>query len=129
MTPILHLNDLQCFVVVYELRSFSRAADTMDTVQSQVSTRIQRLERFAGARLFARLPHGIRPNDKGDLFYQHAKRILSDVAELEIAVREPGAIVLHALPETRNQRLMSLSAEGDWICSARSMWFFAEHAD
>jgi len=91
MQPILHLNDLQCFVLVYELRSFSRAADTLDTVQSQISARIQRLERFTGARLFARLPHGIRPNDKGELLYQHAKRVLSNIAELETAVRQRDA--------------------------------------
>ena len=29
----LNLKDLQCFVVVYELRSFSRAAETLDTAQ------------------------------------------------------------------------------------------------
>ena len=128
MTPILHLNDLQCFVVVYELRSFSRAAESMDTVQSQVSTRIQRLERFAGTPLFARLPHGIRPNQKGDLFYAHAKRVLSDVAQLAIAVREPHAPAPPEPPATRNQQLLSLGAEGDWVGSARSMWYFAEHA-
>jgi|SoiMethySBSTD1v2_1073268.scaffolds.fasta_scaffold400000_2 DNA-binding transcriptional LysR family regulator len=129
MTPILHLNDLQCFVVVYELRSFSRAADTMDTVQSQVSTRIQRLERFAGTRLFARLPHGIRPNSKGDVFYGHAKRVLRDVAELEAAVRQGGGVAQPQTAATRNQQQLSLSPEGEWISSARSMWYFAEHAD
>ena len=130
MTPILHLGDLQCFVVVYELRSFSRAADSMDTVQSQVSTRIQRLERFAGTRLFARLPHGIRPNGKGEVFYQHAKRVLSDIAELETAVRQgPGGASPDDTPATRNQQQLSASTEGEWVCSARSMWYFAEHAD
>jgi DNA-binding transcriptional LysR family regulator len=128
VTPVLHLNDLQCFVLVYELRSFSRAADTMDTVQSQVSTRIQRLERFAGTRLFARLPHGIRPNGKGELFYQHAKRVLSDIAELETAVRHGPGGVPPSTPATRNQQQLSTSAEGEWIWSARSMWYFAERA-
>lgn|SRR5512137_301641 len=86
MTRILHLNDLQCFVVAYELGSFSRAADNLDTVQSQISTRIHRLESFAGVRLFARLPHGIQPSGAGETFYQHAKRILSGISELESAV-------------------------------------------
>jgi DNA-binding transcriptional LysR family regulator len=128
MTPMLHLNDLRCFVLVYELRSFSRAADTMDTVQSQVSTRIQRLERFAGTRLFARLPRGIRPNSKGDVFYQHARRVLSDVAELETAVRQGAGGLQPQTAATRNQQQLSLTAEGEWIWSARSMWYFAEHA-
>jgi DNA-binding transcriptional LysR family regulator len=87
MTRILHLNDLHCFVVAYELGSFSRAADNLDTVQSQISTRIHRLECFAGVRLFARLPRGIQPSDEGEAFYQHAKRILSSISELESAVR------------------------------------------
>jgi len=129
MTPVLHLGDLQCFVLVYELRSFSRAAESMDTVQSHVSTRIQRLERFAGMRLFARLPHGIRPNGEGDLFYQHAKRILSDIAELETAVRPGSAGAPFNNPATRNQQQFSARTEGEWVSSARSMWYFAEHAD
>jgi len=89
MTPILNLSDLQCFVLVYEQRSFTRAANVLDTSQSQVSARIQRLERFAGMPLFTRLPHGILPNRKGELLYEHAKRVLGNVSELETAVREP----------------------------------------
>ena len=127
MNPILHLNDLQCFVVAYELRSFSRAADAMNTVQSQVSTRIQRLERFAGTRLFARLPHGIRPNGHGDVLYQHAKRVLSEIAELETAVRQGAAGAQPVTAATRNQQQLTRGPEGEWIWSARSMWYFAEH--
>ena len=83
----LNLKDLQCFVVVYELRSFSRAAQTLDTAQSLVSSRIHRLEQFIGTSLFARLPHGIAPNTKGELLYQHAKRVLHNIEELETAFR------------------------------------------
>jgi DNA-binding transcriptional LysR family regulator len=72
---------------VYEVRNFSRAAETLDTVQSQISVRIQRLERFIGSPLFSRLPHGIAPNHKGELLYRHAKRVLSNIAELETAVK------------------------------------------
>ncbi|HYR36559.1 MAG TPA: LysR family transcriptional regulator [Burkholderiales bacterium] len=83
MDPILHIKDLRCFVSAYELRSFSRAADELDTVQSLISTRVQRLERFVGTRLFARLPHGIEPNEHGELVYRHAKKLLRNLAELE----------------------------------------------
>lgn len=82
-----HLRDLQCFVLVYELRSFSRTADALDTVQSQVSLRIQRLERFMESRLFVRLHRGAVPTTKGELLYRHAKRVLQDVADLETAVK------------------------------------------
>jgi DNA-binding transcriptional LysR family regulator len=87
MQQRLHLRDLQCFVLVYELRSVSRTADTLDTTQSQVSTRIHRLEQFVGSPLFARLPHGLAPNLKGEALYPHAKRVLGNLAELEAELR------------------------------------------
>ena len=83
---MLHLRDLHCFMQVYETRSFSKAADSLDTVQSLVSTRIQRLEEFIGGPLFVRLHRGVVSTDKGELLYRHAKRVLRDVAELESAV-------------------------------------------
>jgi DNA-binding transcriptional LysR family regulator len=83
----LHLRDLECFVLVYELRSVSRTADTLDTTQSLVSTRIHRLEQFVGTPLFARLPHGIAPNLNGEALYPHAKRVLHTLAELASAVK------------------------------------------
>jgi LysR family nitrogen assimilation transcriptional regulator len=90
---MLHLRDLHCFTLVYESRSFSRAADNLDTVQSMVSTRIQRLESFVGGQLFVRLHRGVVSTEKGEVLYQHAKRVLRDVAELESALRgEPGRV-------------------------------------
>jgi LysR family transcriptional regulator, transcriptional activator of the cysJI operon len=82
-----HFRDLQCFVTVYEQRSFSRAGAVLDMVQSQVSARIRRLEDFSETQLFVRLHRGIVPTRKGELLYQHAKRVLSDIAELEMAVK------------------------------------------
>jgi DNA-binding transcriptional LysR family regulator len=82
---VLHLRDLQCFVRVYERRSFSRAADELDTVQSQVSARICRLEQMLGTPLFVRLHRGVVPTDRGDLAYQYAQRVLQEVGELETA--------------------------------------------
>ena len=88
---MLHLRDLYCFTLVYEARSFSKAADSLDTVKSLVSTRIQRLEQFIGAPLFVRLHRGVVSTDKGELLYHHAKRVLQDVAQLESAFRERDA--------------------------------------
>lgn len=95
---MLHLRDLHCFVLVYELHSFSRTADSLDTVQSMISTRIQRLEQFIGAPLFLRLRRGVLPTRKGDQLYQHAKRVVRDIAELESAVKLPEAIPLPSAP-------------------------------
>jgi LysR family nitrogen assimilation transcriptional regulator len=84
---MLQLKDLQCFVSVYEMGGFGRAADVLDTVQSQVSMRIHRLEIAVGAPLFERLHRGIKPTAKGELLYRHAKRVLREVGELESALK------------------------------------------
>jgi DNA-binding transcriptional LysR family regulator len=86
-----HLRDLQCFESVYEQRSFSRAANALDTVQSQVSLRIRRLERSLASLLFVRLHRGVVPTRQGELLHRHATRVLQDVADLETAVRDRSA--------------------------------------
>ena len=81
------LKDLRCFVAIYELGGFARAAKALNTVQSSVSARIKRLERLLGGSLFERKHRCIAPTSKGELLYQHAKRVLSQVGELETALK------------------------------------------
>lgn len=84
---MLDLKDLRCFVAVYELRGFARAAADLNTVQSNVSTRIRKLEEEIGAPLFERLHRSIRPTPRGEIMYRYATRVLAEVLELETAVR------------------------------------------
>lgn len=88
---MLQLKDLQCFIAVYDSRGFGRAADILDTVQSQVSIRISRLERAIGAPLFERLHRGIRPTAKGELLYRHARRVFREMEDLETALKDRNA--------------------------------------
>lgn len=85
---MLDLKDLRCFVNVYELKGFARAAVQLNTVQSNVSARIRKLEDEIGAPLFERLHRSIRPTAKGDIMYGYATRVLTDMSELEAAMRE-----------------------------------------
>lgn len=80
------IKDLRCFVTVYDLRGFARAARALDTVQSNVSARILKLERLIGAPLFVRRHRSIAPTEKGDLLYLHAQRVLAEMGELESVV-------------------------------------------
>lgn len=88
---MLQLKDLECFLAVYESGGFSRAADLLDMVQSQVSVRMRRLEKTVGAPLFERLHRGIRPTNKGELLYRHAKRVFRELGELETALKDRDA--------------------------------------
>lgn len=85
---MLDLKDLRCFVSVYERRGFARAAVELSTVQSNISTRIRKLEEEIGALLFERLHRSIRPTPKGEILYRYATRVFAEISELEAAVRE-----------------------------------------
>ena len=84
---MLELKDLRFFVAVYEEGSFTKAASRLATVQSAVSDRIRRLERDLGAPLFLRYHRAITPTQKGKLLHDHAKRVLVQVGDLEMAIR------------------------------------------
>jgi len=88
---MLQLKDLECFVATYESGGFGRAANVLNTAQSHVSARIQRLEVAIGGQLFERLHRRIRPTKKGDVLYRHAKGVLRSINELQVAMKAQDA--------------------------------------
>ena len=91
LRPILKLKDLEYFVATYESGGFGRAENILNTAQSHVSARIQRLEEAIRGELFERLHRRIRPTKKGDLLYRHAKSVLRSINELQVAMKEQDA--------------------------------------
>ena len=81
------IKDLRYFVAVYEERGFARAGVLLDTVQSNVSARIRRLELFLDVQLFERRRRGVVVTEKGEKLYRHAKRVIALVEETPAAVR------------------------------------------
>ncbi|MFP6561012.1 LysR family transcriptional regulator [Paraburkholderia sp. B3] len=75
MTPTLDLDAVRAFVLVAELRSFTRAADALDTTQSAVSLKLKRLERHLERQLLERTPRVVRLSADG-LAFLHAARDL-----------------------------------------------------
>jgi DNA-binding transcriptional LysR family regulator len=71
------LRQLEIFVKVAELKSFSRAADALSLTQPTVSEHIRALEDEVGVRLLDRLGRGAAPTRAGDLLLGHARRILA----------------------------------------------------
>ena len=89
---MLDLRDLRYFVAVYEARGFGRAAVALKVAQSNVSTRVLRLERMIGAPVFERRHRTIAPTPRGELLYRHAIRVLCEVEELETSLLRIEAI-------------------------------------
>ena len=70
------IRDLQCFIKVCELESFSLAADELYMTQSSVSKSIIKLEKELDVKLFTRLHHGIRMTEAGEFLYARLAEML-----------------------------------------------------
>jgi DNA-binding transcriptional LysR family regulator len=71
------LRRLEVFCKVYELKSFSRAAEASLLSQPTVSGHIRYLEDLLEVRLLDRLGREVAPTRAGELLYGYARRILS----------------------------------------------------
>jgi DNA-binding transcriptional LysR family regulator len=72
----LDLEAVQAFVLVADLKSFTRAAEAMDTTQSAVSVKIKRLEEDLGRRIIERTPRLVRLSSEGATFLGPARELL-----------------------------------------------------
>ena len=63
----LDIEAVQAFVLTADLKSFTRAAEALDTTQSAVSLKIKRLEDGIGRRLLERTPRQVRLSADGSL--------------------------------------------------------------
>jgi DNA-binding transcriptional LysR family regulator len=73
----LDLEAVQAFVLTADLKSFTRAAEAMDTTQSAVSLKIKRLEDGLGRRLLERTPRQVRLSADGGAFLQPARHLIA----------------------------------------------------
>ncbi|MCC6524474.1 MAG: LysR family transcriptional regulator [Polyangiaceae bacterium] len=81
------LAQIRYFVVVAEEGNVGRAARRLGVSQPPLRRQIQGLEEELGARLFERIPRGVRLLPEGAVFLAHARRILGEVDAAVAAVR------------------------------------------
>ena len=72
-------SDLVRLVAVAEAERIVTAADRLAMTQPALSRVVARLEREFGARLFERIPAGVRPTRLGALIIERARRILREI--------------------------------------------------
>jgi DNA-binding transcriptional LysR family regulator len=77
----MELGQLEAFVQVAKLGSFSRAAEALFLTQPSVTARIQTLEKDLGEDLFERGGRSIKLSDAGAVFLEYAERALKEVQE------------------------------------------------
>ncbi|GGA74269.1 LysR family transcriptional regulator [Neiella marina] len=77
------LEDMELFVLVAELGSFTKAGDYCDMPKSTVSRRVKELEDSLKVRLLNRTTRALHLTQQGEVFYQRAKTILDDIARIQ----------------------------------------------
>ena len=73
----LDLDTVATFVLVADLRSFTRAAEASGATQSAVSLKLKRLEQRLGCRLLERTPRSVTLTDDGEAFLTRARDLLA----------------------------------------------------
>ena len=76
------LRQLEVFTKVFELRSFSKAAERLSISQPTVSAHIQNLEDELGLRLFDRVGRKVVPTYESKILYRHAVELLKKKEEV-----------------------------------------------
>ncbi|MFC3032882.1 LysR family transcriptional regulator [Pseudoalteromonas fenneropenaei] len=81
------LNLMQCVVALVEEGSFTAAASRLGRSKALISTHITSLEAELGVRLLNRSTRHLQLTAEGRIYYEEAKRILEEVAQLESALQ------------------------------------------
>jgi DNA-binding transcriptional LysR family regulator len=76
MTATLDIATVQAFLLVADLHSFTRTAETLGTTQAAVSLKLQRLEALLGKRLVERSPRAVKLTAEGAAFLPRARALM-----------------------------------------------------
>ena len=83
----IELRQLRYAVMTADAQSFSRAAAKLNIKQSTLSRRVMQLEEQLGVKLFERTTRGAEPTENGKIFIEQARRIVTDVDNLQTTAR------------------------------------------
>jgi DNA-binding transcriptional LysR family regulator len=86
----MNTKQLKLFMLIADIKSFSKAAELEALTQPAVTQQISRLEREIGAPLFRRRHKRIELTKKGKLFHRFARNMLAMVDNLEKELKSIG---------------------------------------
>lgn len=100
---------LRSFLRIADLRSISRAAESLGIAQPSLSQQLLRLEDEVGFKLFRRTPRGVTVTEAGRIFEEHARQILRNTQQALEDVRHlkeaASGQVVFALPYSMSRLL------------------------
>lgn len=100
----MEIRQLEYFLAVAELGSFSKAAVRLSVAQPVLSRHVRTLEEEFGAELFYRNGRGVVETEIGAMVSEHARTIVSTAArikgEMDQMIASPGGRLVLGLPPT-----------------------------
>ncbi len=107
--------DLEAFLALADLASFTRAAARCHLSQSAFSTRIAALESALGGKLFDRTTRSVELTKEGAAFLESARRLHADFSEVvsdfrDLTTRTKGRVAVAALPSVSSAWLPAVFA-------------------
>lgn len=84
----MNISNIQLFVRVVEEGSFSAVARSMGLTPSAISRQISQLEKELGGRLFQRTTRKQSLTEAGEIYFQHAGRLVEDIEVAKLAVKK-----------------------------------------
>ena len=114
------LDDMELFVLVYELGSFTKAADYKGIPKSTVSRRVKELEDSLKIRLLDRTTRTLKLTKQGELFYQRTKKILEDIDEMQHDIADVQTTAAGVITVYAPSVMFHLFA--DWIFEFRQQY-------
>ena len=79
---------LRTFLKVCELKSFTKAAQTLGKTQSTISTQVAVLEQEAGLKLLDRSQRPLQLTEAGEIFSSFASQLVNSADQLNSSIRE-----------------------------------------
>jgi len=93
MMDEMEMRHLQTFVIAAESQSFTRAAESVGLTQAAVSQHVAALEKELRTALFDRGPRSVTLTDTGRRVYDHVRKILDLVEEIQQEAGQQPSVV------------------------------------
>ncbi len=82
----MNIKELQAFISVYDNRSITKAAERLYVSQPTLTRTIKKIEEDTGTELFKRTIEGIIPTVAGDIYNEHARKMIEIYRNLEHSI-------------------------------------------
>lgn len=106
-----YIESIKVFCRVVELGSITSGGRDMRLTPAVASNRIKELEKRLGARLFDRTTRKLRTTEAGQLFYDHARKVIATLEDAEAALAgfsgQPRGALRVSAPLGLGQRLLA----------------------